>query len=54
MKTKQYLGDFVTAEVEDESILLTYNNGDGAVIGINLYPDTLANLLSWVKELELI
>jgi len=54
MKTKQYLGDFVTAEVEDESILLTYNNGDSAIVSISLYPDTLANLLSWVKELKLI
>ena len=54
MKTKQYLGDFVTAEVGDDEILLTHDNGISPAYTIALYPDTLANLLSWVKELKLI
>ena len=51
---KQYLGDFVSVEIGDDEILLTHEDGINPSIVIPLYPDTLNNLLAWVKELKLI
>lgn len=49
---KTYLGDSVFAEIEDDSILLKGKSGDVDVT-IQLYPDTITNLLRWIKELKL-
>ena len=50
--SKRYLGDGVYAEVDDEFILLTTNNGLETTNKIYLEKETLTNLFNYVNEIE--